>query len=166
MPPGVAPEKLPGITYDQLVAAGKGDMVLVDLRTSAAPATAAAAAPRRERQTTAEAAPDILTAFAAKIGVPVVAADATANAGKSQVAAANGTAAPARAAAPAASGAAPGKLLVLVADNDAAANQAARQLRAAGQYRFTILIGGTESIRHEGRVGTGRMDGGAPAANR
>jgi hypothetical protein len=49
-------------------------------------------------------------------------------------------------------------LLVLVADNETAASEAARQLRASGQYRFTILIGGTESIRHEGRVGSARMD--------
>jgi hypothetical protein len=56
--------------------------------------------------------------------------------------------------------------MVLVADNEAAANEAARQLRASGQYRFTILIGGTEAIRNEGRVGTGRMDGGLPATKR
>jgi hypothetical protein len=56
--------------------------------------------------------------------------------------------------------------MVLVADNDSAASEAARQLRASGQYRFTILIGGTESISHEGRIGTGRMDGSAPAPTR
>ena len=165
VPAGVTPEKLPGITYDQLVAAGKGDMVLVDLRGTGIPATAAAAAaPRRERQA-AEAGPDVLAAFAAKLGVPVVASTGTAAVAKPAAAATDRTT-PARAAAPAAGSGTTGKLLVLVADSDAAASEVARQLRASGQYRFTILIGGTESIRNEGRVGTARMEGGGPATKR
>ena len=165
--PGVGPERLPGITYDQLVAAIKGDMVLVDLRAAAAPATAAAS-PRKERQAVEAAAPDILLQFSAKIGVPIVAAGGSvAVAGtKTQSAAPNVAAAPARAAAPAPSGSKSGKLMILVADSDAAASEAARQLRASGNYRFTILIGGTDTILHEGRIGSGRMDGSAPAPQR
>ena len=159
--PGVGPERLPGITYDQLVAAVKGDMVLVDVRGTAAPATAAGA-PRKERQVSAEPAADLLVEFAAKIGVPVVGVG-----GSPAAAQAPGVAAaPARAAAPASTGARSGRLLVLVADNEAEAAETARQLRASGNYRFTILIGGTESIRHEGRVGSGRMDGEVSASRR
>ncbi len=165
VPAGVGPEKLPGITYDQLIAASKGDMVLVDLRSIAVAATAAAS-PRKERLVAAEAAPDVLTAFAAKIGVPIVAPNGSVAAAKVPGTSANTAAAPARAAAPVTGGSGSGRLMVLVADNDTAASEAARQLRASGQYRFTILIGGTESISHEGRVGTGRMDGSAPAPTR
>lgn len=158
--PGVGPERLPGITYDQLVAAAKGEMVLVDLRGNAAPATAAAL-PRKERQIAAAPEPDVLAAFAAKIGVPIVAASSSVATARAQNGASGST--PARAAAPAANEGGSGKLLILVADNEAEASEAARQLRASGNYRFTILIGGTETIRHEGRVGLGRMDGGVPA---
>ncbi len=165
VPAGVGPEKLPGITYDQLIAASKGDMVLVDLRSIAVAATAAAS-PRKERLVAAEAAPDVLTAFAAKIGVPIVAPNGSVAAAKVPGTSANTAAAPARAAAPVTGGSGSGRLMVLVADNDTAASEAARQLRASGQYRFTILIGGTDSISHEGRVGTGRMDGSAPAPTR
>jgi rhodanese-related sulfurtransferase len=165
VPAGVGPEKLPGITYDQLIAASKGDMVLVDLR-SIAVAASAAASPRKERLVAAEAAPDVLTAFAAKIGVPIVAPNGSVAAAKVSGTSANTAAAPARAAAPVTGGSGSGRLMVLVADNDSAASEAARQLRASGQYRFTILIGGTESISHEGRIGTGRMDGSAPAPTR
>lgn len=165
--PGVGPEKLPGITYDQLVAAGKGDMVLVDLRTTAAPALAAAS-PRTERQVAAVVAPDILLEFAAKIGVPVITSNGSiaGAAAKMQNAPLNVAGAPARAAAPAPSGGKSSRLMVLVADSDTAASEAARQLRASGQYRFTILIGGTETIRYEGRVGSGRMDGDVPTVKR
>ncbi len=165
VPAGVGPEKLPGITYDQLIAASKGDMVLVDLR-SIAVAASAAASPRKERLVAAEAAPDVLTAFAAKIGVPIVAPNGSVAAAKVPGTSVPTASAPARAAAPVTGGSGSGRLMVLVADNDSAASEAARQLRASGQYRFTILIGGTESISHEGRVGTGRMDGSAPAPTR
>lgn len=158
--PGVSQERLPGITYGQLVAATKGDMVLLDLRSSATPATAAGA-PRMERQVAAAPAPDILAGFAAKIGVPVISAGTPAVAAPALAGTAAAAGTPARAAAPALDGAKSGKLLVLVADNEAAATEVARQLRASGNYRFTILIGGTESIRNEGRIGTGRMDGNA-----
>jgi rhodanese-related sulfurtransferase len=161
VPPGVGPERLPGITYDQLMAAGKGDMVLVDLRT---PESAAPAGSSKARQVAASA-PDIVTAFAAKLGVPVVASNGSVETAvaRAQSASVKTATAPARAAAPAAGGSSSGRLLVLVADSDAAANEAARRLRASGQYRFTILIGGTETIRHEGRVGLERTDGGTAA---
>lgn len=168
---GIAREKLPGITYDQLVASNRADMVLVDLRGVEAPPTAAAGAPRRERQTATGAGADLLNAFAAKIGVPVVAARGSVSAlvSGSPGAAAESASGPARAAAPAALETRPEQLLVLVAETDTAASEAARQLRASGHYRFTILIGGTETIRHEGRIGSARMDGdlvtpNAPAA--
>lgn len=163
--PGVVPEKMPGITYDQLVTAAKGDMVLVDLRSntaSIAAAPAAVTAGGRERPKAAAPAPDILAQFAAKLGVPVVASNAVPTA-STLGATTKGSSTPARAAAPPTGGGKSERLLVLVADNEAAANEAARQLRASGEYRFTILIGGTDTIRHEGRLGTGRMDGGLPA---
>lgn len=165
--PGVGRERLPGITYDQLVAAGKNDMVLVDLRRSGA-VVATATASSKERQSAAVAVPDVVAAFAAKLGVPVVTSNgsiATAVT-RAQSPSLNVAAAPARAAAPSATGGNSSRLLVLVADSDTAANEAARQLRASGQYRFTILIGGTESIRYEGRVGSGRTDGDVPAERR
>ena len=81
--PGVGPEKLPGITYDQLVAAGKGDMVLVDLRSTVAPASAVSSE-RKERQVAAAAAPDILAVFASKIGVSVVASNRSVAAARAQ----------------------------------------------------------------------------------
>ena len=148
-------------------AAGKNDMVLVDLRGPSA-AVSAATASSKDRQATAVAAPDIVTAFAAKLGVPVVTANGSVATAvtKAQSPSLKVAAAPARAAAPIASGGNSSRLLVLVADNDTAANEAARQLRASGQYRFTILIGGTESIRLEGHVGSGRMNGDTSAAKR
>jgi rhodanese-related sulfurtransferase len=164
--PGVAPEILPMISYDQLVAAAKVDMVLVDARsgTAAPPAAAAPAAagePRRERQAAAAPASDLLAEFAAKIGVPVVSSDRPVATSRTASASAPGGSTPARAAAPAPVELPSGKLLILVADSEAEATEVARRLRASGNYRFTILVGGTESIRHEGRIGTGRMDGSA-----
>ncbi len=158
--PGVGPEKLPGITYDQLVAAGKGDMVLVDLRPATAEVRAASDSKPARVEATA-AVPDPLMDFASKLGVPVVAPNGALALGAT--AAPSGSpkvaGAPARAAAANPDGATSNRLLVLVADSDSAASEAARQLRASGQYRFTILIGGTESIRHEGRMGSARMNG-------
>lgn len=158
-PAGVERERIPGITYQQLLSANKADMVLVDLRVrAAAPVVAAESdAPRRARQPSAEAAGDLVADFAAKLGVPVISGTGGGS-GSGSAATSSDSAGPARAASPAAVPAGAGQLLVLVADSDSAASDAARQLRASGQYRFTILIGGTESIRHEGRVGSARMD--------
>ena len=165
--PGVTPENLPGITYDQLLAAGKSEMVLVDLRAPGAAALAAVGA-RKERQVAAAPAPDLLAAFAAKIGVPVVASSGSVEVAvaRAQSAPLSGAVGPARAAAPATPEKKSARLLVLVADSDSAASEVARQLRASGEYRFTILIGGTESILHEGRVGSGRTDGAVPRSDR
>lgn len=157
---GVAPEKLPVITYDQLVAS-KTDVMIVDLRT---PAPAAPAARSASANANAAAAPttDVVSNFAKKIGASVVQPKANAAAPQARRQAVNaGPAANANAVAVEALPSSD-KLLVLVADNEADANEAARQLRARGNYRFTILVGGTEAIRHEGKVGSGRMDGGLP----
>lgn len=164
---GVHAERIPGITYDQLVATTKTNVVLVDLRSAAAPAATVSAqttgGSAKRPATAAAPAPDLLEDFARKIGVTMVAPTAGAPApARSQALAANGEKSPARAAAAVESIEKSDKLLVLVADDETAANEAARQLRARGQYRFTVLIGGTESIRHEGKTGSGRMDGGLP----
>lgn len=161
--PGVTRERVPGITYQQLLAAGKSDMVIVDLRTpGAAPAVAAA---RQDRPATAAMTRDIVAEFAQKLGVPVVSPSGlvvTAAAPAQRAASSTGGTPPKAAAAPVEKESKSARLLVLVADSDTAANEAARQLRASGHYRFTVLIGGTEIIRHEGRQGTGRMDGDLP----
>lgn len=160
--PGVTAEKVPGITYQQLLAARKDDMVLVDLREPVSAPAAAATTGRRDRPATAAMKEDLVAAFAQKLGVPVVSSAAAVSAAPAQRAARSGGT-PARAAAPAvANESKSARLLVLVADSDSAANEAARQLRARGHYRFTVLIGGTEIIRHEGRQGMGRMDGDLP----
>lgn len=155
---GASRERLPVITYNQVVVAAKSDMVFVDLRTAASTA-ALKSTTADSAATTAAAQPDLLVAFAGKIGVPVVGGTATSNR-----AAATGRSV-AAAAAPVSSLLEgldnSGKLLVLVADNEADANDAARQLRARGNYRFTILVGGTEAIRYEGKTGSGRMTGSA-----
>jgi rhodanese-related sulfurtransferase len=154
--PGVRSERLPFITYQQVLDAPKRDLVIVDLRTAAAPATAAAGArtPARAASTNE---PDLVGEFARKLGVPLVTSADTAP--RVAASSTNSAGTPARAAS-APAPADPSKLLVLVADSEATASQVARELRARGQYRFTVLVGGTESIRHEGRVGTGRMEGG------
>lgn len=160
-PVGVERERLPGITYNQLLAANRSDMVLVDLRgvgpTAAAASEDNAGGPRRAQQTNAASSGDLVAGFATKLGVRLVTATGGNTEGRT-VSQSDDASGPARAAAPAGGPVGSGQLLVLVADNDTAANEAARQLRASGQYRFTILIGGTESIRHEGRVGSARMD--------
>lgn len=165
--PGVTAERLPGITYSQLLAAGKDDMVLVDLRGNGAVAPAAAGS-KGDRQAATAAEPDTVSQFAAKIGVPVVKSEGSMEGAvtRAQSASLNSAGTPVRAAAPAVMGGKSARLLVLVADDDTAANEAARQLRASGEYRFTILIGGTESIRREGRVGSGRMDGSGSTTTR
>lgn len=155
-PAGVVREQIPGITYDKLVTAAKGDVMMVDLR-SAAPA---AMARPQAAAADAGASDDIVAAFAVRLGVPLVKVHPTATTSKLH----------AQIAAPATSNVLEsfdrsGKLLVLVADNEAEASAAARQLRARGNYRFTILIGGTEAIRHEGRIGSGRLAGGTYAGD-
>ena len=161
---GVSREKLPGITYQQLVAANKSDVVLVDLR---APASRQAAAdkvdPESGRIMAAAVAPDLLEDFAGELGVPVMRPVRTARmtASAEEFARDAGAGAASIAAQVGADGGTR-KLLVLVADNETAANEAARRLRASGYYRFTILIGGIDIVRHEGRVGLSRMDGDAP----
>jgi rhodanese-related sulfurtransferase len=158
--PGAGPEKLPSITYDQLVAANKGDMVLVDLRGTGA-AESASKKTRAAGVSALAVETDVVADFGAKLGVPVVAASggsaaaALAKSGESRMASARSAATTAGAHVPSD----PAKLLVLVADDEASAAEIARQLRASGHYRFTVLIGGTEIIRHEGRQGLGRMDG-------
>lgn len=154
--PGVRTERLPFITYQQVLDAPKRDMVILDLRPVTTPASAAAGA-RTPARAAAANEPDLVGAFARKLGVPVVTSAGTAARTAASTAVTPGT--PSRAAAAPATADA-SKLLVLVADSEAAASETARELRARGQYRFTVLAGGTESIRHEGRIGTGRMEGG------
>lgn len=158
--PGVTAEKVPGITYEQLVAAAKADVVLVDLRKPVAVASVSSV--RKDEPARAAMTRDVVAEFAQKLGVPIMTSGGAASSlAKARTDGSGAT--PPRAAAPTAeSESKSARLLVLVADNDAEANEAARQLRARGHYRFTVLIGGTESIRHEGRVGTGRMDGDLP----
>lgn len=144
---GVKPESLPGITYDRLLAADKTGMVLMDLRGT----SSSAAKTETDRTVSAlSVKTDVLATFAQKLGVPVVASN------QAGAAAAPSTNARALSTASAADS---DQLLVLVAEDEAAATDAARQLRASGQYRFTILIGGMEAIRREGRVGSARRDG-------
>lgn len=165
---GVNPEKIPGITYDQLVAAGKDDVVLVDLRapapavTTVAARTTAGGSKSGTTSASAAPAPDVLDAFSRKISVPLVVPtpEPTRMAARGKSVATVAPSTSSRAAAAVESLDKSGKLLVLVADNEAEANEAARQLRAQGHYRFTVLIGGTEAIRHEGKTGSGRMDAG------
>ncbi len=159
-PVGVERERLPGITYDQLMKASKSDMVLVDLRgeTAAPFAADAPGAPRRERLLEKSTSADLVVEFAAKLGVPLISGPSRTSTTAGSLRSEQASGAPARAAAPAVSEAPEGRLLVLVADNDRTASEVARELRSRGHYRFTILIGGTESIRHEGRVGSARMD--------
>lgn len=183
-PAGIAREKLPGITYQQLLAADKQDMVLVDLRPAVQASPQAASTPgvqkstvRGERAMAADGAPDPLAGFAARLGVPLLGAStgsaaalasggasaALASGGKPRTAATSATEAAAPKKTNAAEQATTDKLLVLVANTEAEANEAARALRASGHYRFTILIGGIEIIQHEGRTGLERAEGKLPA---
>jgi rhodanese-related sulfurtransferase len=155
---GATRERLPGITYQQLVAAPKDGVVLVDLRVPAAAKVSGAA--------TAQAmpAPDLVDTFAKQLGVPVRRSSAGGARTMSASSAATTPTDAARTAAAIATDIAAAEktsastppLLVLVADSEAAANEAARQLRASGYHRFTILIGGTLTIEHEGRQGSAR----------
>jgi rhodanese-related sulfurtransferase len=164
---GVQPERIPGITYQQLVDSRKADMVLVDLRATVSPPTAGAPAAKTPARAAAAAQPDLVAEFARKLGVPLVASTAGTGPGAAPSAATASSAAgtPPRAAAalPEFDGT---KLLVLVADDEATSTRIARELRASGHYRFTVLIGGTDIIRHEGKQGTGRMDGGTSGLQR
>jgi rhodanese-related sulfurtransferase len=75
-PVGVERERLPGITYNQLLSANRSDMVLVDLRGVGAATVVGEdnpGAPRRAQQTSADASGDLLAGFAAKLGIPLVA---------------------------------------------------------------------------------------------
>ena len=162
--PGISREKLPGITYQQLVAANKSDVVLVDLRAPAAQQSVAERVdPDSGRTIAAAQAPDVLEDFAGTLGVPVMkpvrTAKMSASAGDLAKDAATGAAS---LAAQVGGDGSSRKLLVLVADSEDATSEAARHLRASGYYRFTILIGGIDIIRHEGRVGLSRMEGDAP----
>lgn len=153
---GVVREQIPGITYDKLVTAAKGDVVMIDLRDAAPEAMA------RTQPAGADtgASGDVVAAFAVRLGVPLAKAHPIAVASKLHAQMAGATAANVLE-----SFDHSGKLLVLVADNEAEASAAARQLRARGNYRFTILIGGTDAIRHEGRIGSGRLSGGTYAGD-
>jgi hypothetical protein len=150
-------ERIPGITYQSLVEAEKGDIVMVDLRAPGANPPAA------QDATSSAARRDPVEAFAREIGVPLAraagsAALESASADPNHYAAIAATSV----AAEMDEGEGPGRLLVLVADSEAAANEAARNLRANGYYRFTILIGGADTIVHQGRTGTGRQGGELP----
>jgi rhodanese-related sulfurtransferase len=159
-PAGVTRERIQGITYDRLVSTNKSDVVLVDVRPP--PAAAAAPATAKTRQALASATPlagDVVSDFAQKLGVPLVGNQANSAAPRVHaLATSTPPAAPTLAGYEKA-----GKLLVLVADDEADANAVARQLRARGSYRFTILIGGTDAIRHEGKIGSTRVTGGTYA---
>lgn len=164
---GATRERLPGITYQQLVAAPKDGVMLVDLRPPAATRTSEATA-----QGATARAPDLVEGFAQKLGVPV----RRSTAGARTMSTPSSSAAPADATKAAAAfatdiavsektatGTPP--LLVLVADSEAAASEAARQLRASGYHRFTILIGGTLTIEHEGRQGSERAASESPVVH-
>ena len=161
---GLTRERLPGITYQQLVEANKKDVVLVDLRAPAARAAVAESVDSESGRTMAAAiAPDMLEGFAETLGVPLMKPARTArmSASAEELSKDAGTSAAALAAQVGGEGG-PGKLLVIVADSEAEAGAAARHLRASGYYRFTILVGGMESVRHEGRPGLSRQTIGAP----
>jgi rhodanese-related sulfurtransferase len=161
---GLLRERLPGITYQQLVDANKRDVVLVDLRGQAPkPAAAEKVDPETGRTIAAAVAPDLLEDFAGTLGVPVMKPARTArmSASAEELAKDAGTGAASIAAQVGGDGKSR-KLLVLVADSEADASEAARHLRASGYYRFTILVGGMESVRHEGRTGLSRQTIGAP----
>lgn len=147
---GLSRENIPGITYDQLVAADKEGIVLVDLRKPSAPAGEGRMAAAAESGT------DVVGAFASKLNVPV-------KEGLEGATSLTDSARPGMMRAAGQSDVAPTPpLLVLVADDDATAKEAARNLRAAGYHRFTILVGGTEIIHHEGRRGMGRQSSDLP----
>ena len=146
-PAGVSAERLPVITYDQLAAGTSEKVVLVDLRGEPAAKAAGARAMAMANDEVAD--------FAARLGASVVqAAEVVDNRHGSLTAQSTGQR-QARALTPAK----PDSLLVLVGEDEAEAAALARQLRASGQYRFTVLVGGVEAIRHQGRTGLGRMDG-------
>lgn len=158
-PAGVTRERIPGITYDQVVAAAaKSDMVILDVRQAAAPAAGKAVVGASGTSTKQV---DPVASFGKKIGVPVVGGPSSGLSIQGKAMTTGGVAAnaPKTTRSIVESLDRSNKLLVLVADDEAQANQVARELRARGNYRFTILIGGTEAIRHEGKTGSGRMTG-------
>lgn len=161
--PGVSPERLPGITYDQLLAANLRNAVLVDLRVPQEQPEEGRPSARSSGARALSVESDPVSDFAARLGVPVMKARSSGAAAERNATRGLRASSSLASDAPAISGlsaaAEAGQLLVLVADDEAAAAALSRQLRASGHYRFTVLIGGTESIRHEGRTGLGRMDG-------
>lgn len=168
---GVSAERLPVITYDQLTAGTAENVVLVDLRSEAGAKTAASAGAGARAMSVEN---DDVADFAARFGMSVVkapdvlAGTPAGGAGSAvSVRSAGARTAGGKAALASRGGQSetgPTELLVLVAEDEAEAAALARQLRASGQYRFTVLIGGVEAIRHQGRTGLGRMDGRTGAA--
>lgn len=147
--PGLSREYLPGLTYKQAIGA-KERLAILDLRP--------AGTGSRKRASDAKK-PDPVGAFAAKLnGARVLAIDDS----KVRMRSASGkqpepdTVSLANAGVAAAKGIAD-SLILIVADDLEAANEAARRLRTAGNVRFAILTGGVEAIEREGEVGLDRQ---------
>jgi rhodanese-related sulfurtransferase len=129
-PPGLSEAGFPQITYDKLKAAAPEDVVLVDLRKSAAPAKTAAGqvgAPLT----------DLSTEFPNVRVTP--SPFAVSSVQKTAVA-----------------GAAKPPLLVLIDSGDGAAREMARTLKANGVKRFVILAGGEAILARKGQPGLQR----------
>jgi rhodanese-related sulfurtransferase len=141
-PAGLRPEALPHLTYNQLLESNPDDVVLFDLRAAAAAGegfTPAAAEDDPVRQFAAA------RKFSLESRNPLAVLPRPAPAGDGFTPAAAATPLP---------------LVVLIDNNDGAAEAMARKLRANGHHRVVILIGGVDIIRHEGRPGLVRRAAG------
>lgn len=129
---GAAKEELPMITYQKLKTASADDTVLVDLRrapTNSGPAT---------RSTMPQPLTDLRTEFP---GVPVTRSPFNVpGVRKSGLPGSGGS-----------------PLLVLVDNGDGSAQETARALRANGNTRVVILVGGETAIARKGETGLQRL---------
>lgn len=156
--PGLSKERLPVVTYDQLMA-GSSNVALLDVRQASGAATATEGVAARGGSS------DLLGGFAAKLGgVPVLrptvasARPATAGAGTDAATISEDAAVTLANAASALADDAPAdRLLVIVADDARTADETARRLRSGGQRRFAVLVGGTDAIAREGKPGLDRL---------
>ncbi len=120
---GFRPERLPGISYDDLKKSKQGDIRLVDMRTMAP-----------------EALTDLATAFpgrrSEKWSSDVLRKERQA---QNEVS----------------------PMLVLVDNGDGRAAKMARVLRANGNHRVVVLLGGEKMLKRQGRTGLQRLGPGA-----
>ena len=124
---GLSSDSTKHITYEQLKAATATDLILVDLR-------------KKETRTGAKSASktDLKAAFPKAAQVTSDLAAVTPKKGNSRL---NKTVPP---------------LLVLIDDGDGKATQAAKRLRAEGNKRVVVLVGGELTLEREGKAGLQR----------